>query len=202
MKVIGITGGVGAGKSSILGFIEANYNAEIIMADDLAKSLCKKGQICYAPLVSLLSKDVLSTDGEIDRSKMATFIFNDNTLLEGVNSIIHPMVKQYIKDYIGRLRTENRIDFLFIEAALLIEDGYKEIVDELWYIYTDAFVRRNRLKISRQYSDEKIDSIMKSQLSEAEFRQNSDFVIDNSGSEENSFNQIRERMTKYGTCSE
>ena len=87
------------------------------------------------------------------------------------------------------------MDFLFIEAALLIEDGYKKIVDELWYIFTKEEVRRERLKASRGYSDEKIDSIIASQLSEAEFRENSDFVIDNSGTMEESLLQIQKRMT-------
>ncbi|MBP5659837.1 MAG: dephospho-CoA kinase, partial [Lachnospiraceae bacterium] len=181
MKVIGITGGVGSGKSLILNYIKDHYNCEIIMADDLAKDLCKKGELCYKPLVKLLGKDVLGTDEEIDRSVMAQKIFSDDSLRTGVNNIIHPGVKKFILKRIAYLRRKKTKDFLFIEAALLIEDGYKDIVDELWYIYTDKAVRRERLKKSRGYSDEKIDSIMASQLSEEEFRLNSDFEIDNSG---------------------
>ena len=194
MKVIGITGGVGSGKSLILNYIKDHYNCEIIMADDLAKDLCKKGELCYKPLVKLLGKDVLGTDEEIDRSVMAQKIFSDDSLRTGVNNIIHPGVKKFILKRIAFLRRKKTRDFLFIEAALLIEDGYKDIVDELWYIYTDKAVRRERLKKSRGYSDEKIDSIMASQLSEEEFRLNSDFEIDNSGDSEVSFSKIRERL--------
>lgn len=194
MKVIGITGGVGSGKSLILNYIKSHYNCEIIMADDLAKDLCKKGELCYKPLVKLLGTDVLDEDGEINKSVMAQKIFSDDNLRIGVNNIIHPGVKKYIIKRIAYLRRKRTKDFLFIEAALLIEDGYKDIVDELWYIYTDEAVRRNRLKESRGYSDEKIDSIMASQLSEEEFRLNSDFEIDNSGNSEVSFSKIRERL--------
>ena len=194
MKVIGITGGVGSGKSLILNYIKDHYNCEIIMADDLAKDLCKKGELCYKPLVKLLGKDVLGKDEEIDRSVMAQKIFSDDSLRTGVNNIIHPGVKKFILKRIAYLRRKKTRDFLFIEAALLIEDGYKDIVDELWYIYTDKAVRRERLKKSRGYSDEKIDSIMASQLSEEEFRLNSDFEIDNSGDSEVSFSKIRERL--------
>ena len=194
MKVIGITGGVGSGKSLILNYIKDHYNCEIIMADDLAKDLCKKGELCYKPLVKLLGKDVLGTDEEIDRSVMAQKIFSDDSLRTGVNNIIHPGVKKFILKRIAYLRRKKTRNFLFIEAALLIEDGYKDIVDELWYIYTDKAVRRERLKESRGYSDEKIDSIMASQLSEEEFRLNSDFEIDNSGDSEVSFSKIRERL--------
>ncbi len=194
MKVIGITGGVGSGKSLILNYIKSHYNCEIIMADDLAKDLCKKGELCYKPLVKLLGSDVLDKDGEINKSVMAQKIFSDDNLRIGVNNIIHPGVKKYILKRIAYLRRKGTKDFLFIEAALLIEDGYKDIVDELWYIYTDEAVRHNRLKESRGYSDEKIDSIMASQLSEEEFRLNSDFEIDNSGNSEVSFSKIRERL--------
>ena len=73
------------------------------------------------------------------------------------------------------------MDYLFIEAALLIENGYDKIVDEMWYVYADEEVRRQRLKTTRGYSDSKIDDILKGQLSDEEFRQHADFVIDNSG---------------------
>ena len=194
MKVVGITGGVGSGKSLILNYIKDHYNCEIIMADDLAKDLSKKGELCYKPLVKLLGKDVLGADGEIDKSVMSRKIFSDDNLRTGVNGIIHPGVKKFILKRIANLRRKKTKDFLFIEAALLIEDGYMDIVDELWYIYTDEAVRRNRLKESRCYSDEKIDNIMASQLSEEEFRLNSDFEIDNSGDSEVSFSKIRERL--------
>lgn len=194
VKVIGITGGVGSGKTKILDFLKENYRCEVIVSDELAKDLCKSGKPCFEPLTDLLGKDVLSLNGEIDNSKMASKIFADKNLLEKVNGIIHPAVRVFIEDRIKTLRKENTLDYLFIEAALLIECGYKEIVDEMWYIYTNIDVRRKRLKESRGYSDAKIDSILKSQLSEEEYRKNSDFEIDNSGLCEDSFEQIRERL--------
>ena len=197
VKVIGITGGVGSGKTKILTFLKENYKCEIIVSDELAKDLCKKGEPCFKPLVDLLGKDVLSKDGEIDKALMAQKIFNEKSLLEKVNGIIHPAVRVFIEEEIETLKKENALDYLFIEAALLIECGYKEIVDEMWYIYTDIEVRRKRLKESRGYSDAKIDSILKSQLSDSEYRKNCDFEIDNSGLCEDSFEQIRERLGEY-----
>ncbi len=197
MKVIGITGGVGAGKSLIINYIKDNFSSEIIMADDLAKSLCKSGEVCFEPLINLLGEEALSKDKEIDRGKMASMIFNNDELRFKVNAIIHPAVKAYIKNRIEFLKRENTIDFLLLEAALLIEDGYKEIVDELWYIYCSEDIRRKRLKELRGYSDEKIDSIFSSQLSEEEFRNNTDFEIDNSGSIEVAYKKISERLREF-----
>jgi len=127
---------------------------------------------------------------------MAAKIFNDKVLLQKVNDILHPLTKEYILNQIDLLKKENKIDFLFIEAALLIESGYNKIVDEMWYIYADEDTRRVRLKSARGYSDEKIDSILKAQLSDKEYRQNSDFIVDNSRSLEDSLKQIEKRLIK------
>ena len=88
---------------------------------------------------------------------------------------------------------------MFVEAALLIEDHYDEICDELWYIYADERVRRARLKSDRNYTDERIDGIMENQLSEEEFSEACDFEIDNSGEFEETKKQIDQRMSKYET---
>ena len=190
MKVIGVTGGVGAGKSTVLNYIENSCNCRIIFSDQVANDIKLKGQSCYEPIVQLLSEDILGDDGEIDKKKMAAKIFSDNKLLSEVNEILHPAVNNYIFGEIEKEKERKKLDYLFIEAALLIENGYDKIVDELWYIYADVEVRRQRLKASRGYSDEKIDDILKGQLSDEEFRKYADFVIDNSGDENDTRRQI------------
>ncbi len=197
MKVIGITGGVGSGKTALLKYIQENYNCEVIFADEAAHRVEEPGQKCYEKLVDLLTPCILNSDGTIDRKKMAEAIFKNDGLLEEVNGIVHPAVKQYILEEIATQKKLQKLDFLFIEAALLIEDGYLNIVDELWYIYANEGVRRARLKDSRNYSDEKINAIMEAQLSEQEFRNACSVVIDNSGSLEDSFQQIDRKVREY-----
>lgn len=181
MKVIGITGGVGAGKSTVLEIIRDNCSCFILMADEAAHEVEKKGQRCYDELVELLGSNILAPDGEIDKKKMAEKIFSaDNRgLLGKVNAIVHPKVKEYILGLIDEHRKREDVDFFFIEAALLIEDGYKAICDELWYIYASREVRAKRLKSTRGYSDAKIESIMSSQSDEETFRRYCDHVIEN-----------------------
>lgn len=197
LKAIGITGGVGCGKSAIMGYLKDNYNCEIILADNAAHDVKMKGTSCYNKLVNLLGKEVLDADGEIDKAKMAAIIFSDACILKQVNDIIHPEVKQYIIERIATLRREGEVKFFFLEAALLIEDNYSEILDEIWYIYASEDTRRNRLKISRNYSDEKIDSIMKNQLSEEEFRKHCQFVIDNDKDLSNTYMQLKIKLEGY-----
>ena len=174
MKLIGITGGVGSGKSELLRYIKEHYNCRILLSDDAAKELEKPGGSLYEPLI---------------------------TLLEGyptgrplLNALVHPAVRRYIEDEVEKEREKGTLDYFFLEAALLIECGYKEVVDEMWYIYCREDVRRHRLEASRGYDREKTDRIMQNQLSEEEFRRNCDVVIDNSGDLVDAYRQIDERL--------
>ncbi|MGX8686972.1 MAG: dephospho-CoA kinase [bacterium] len=200
IRIIGVTGGVGSGKSEILSFLKENYNCRILKSDDAARDLEKKGQACYGPVVSILEdhptgRPLLDEDGEIIAGEMAARIFEDRNLLAKINQVVHPAVIQYIMDTIAKERQENLHDYFFLEAALLIETGFLEVVDSMWYIYCDEKERRRRLKASRGYSDEKIDRIMAAQLSDEKFRESCDTVIDNSGSLAFSEEQIRKALS-------
>lgn len=190
MKVIGITGGVGAGKTQILQYIEEHYNCRIIRADEVAHLLEEPGHACYERLLALLGRDILQKDGTIDRSRMAALIFADSHVLAQVNAIIHPEVKEYILGEIAYEQGRKEVDFFFIEAALLIEEHYDEIVDEMWYIHTDEAIRMQRLAQNRHYSKEKSADIIRGQLSEAEFRSHCSVVITNNGDLADTYQQI------------
>ena len=200
MKIIGVTGGVGSGKTELLHYIEKNYRCRILLADEASHEVMQKGGRIYEPLVALLGSSVLDSSGEINRKEMAARIFSREELLGRVNALIHPAVREYILEAVAEEREKaaagaaDAVDYFFLEAALLIECGYRSVVDEMWYIYCDLAVRRERLKKSRGYSDGKIDSILSSQLTEAEFRSGSDVVIDNSGNLEDAYRQIREAL--------
>lgn len=196
MKVIGITGGVGAGKSEILNFIAATWNATVVEADEVGYLVMRPGKSCFAEIVELFGPGVLKEDGTLNREKISERVFRDKELLEKLNGIVHPAVKNYIKKAIERER-ELDTDIFIVEAALLIEDKYDEICDELWYIYADEEVRIERLKRNRGYSEEKIRGIFANQLSEDEFSEHCDFEIDNSGDFEETKEQIMQRMQMY-----
>ena len=193
MKIIGITGGVGAGKTEVIKMIEQLCSCIVVTADRLARKLEQKGEVCFEPLLDLLGDEVLDENGEIDAAKMARMIFAPGAedLLAGVNAIVHPAVKTRILQMI-REEEKKGTDYFFIEAALLIEDHYDTIVDEMWYIYADEDTRRKRLKESRGYSDSKIDDIFASQSSDDVFRRFCSVVIDNSGRIEDTKIQLTE----------
>lgn len=196
-NIIGITGGVGAGKSTVLGYIRDNYKCRIIFSDDVANDIKKKGFPAYDQLVELLGEEILGDDGEIDRAKMASAIFNNKNKLKSVNNILHPAVNEYIINIIEDEKSRGELDFVFVEAALLIENGYDKIADELWYVYASEDARRQRLKDSRGYSDEKISDILSKQLDDATFRTHCQFVIDNSGTLEEAAAQIDRKLKGF-----
>ncbi len=197
MKVIGITGGVGAGKTKLLSYIAEHYNCRILLADEAANALKEPGMACYDQIVRLLGREILNEDMTINRAKMAEGIFADAQLLTQVNEILHPAVKAYILEQIKLEREKGLIEFFFLEAALLIECGYQKIVDELWYISAAEEVRRARLKSARGYTDEKIDRIISAQLSEEDYKSQCDFIIDNSREEQWAYEQIDRKMGEY-----
>ena len=196
-NIIGITGGVGAGKSTVLGYIGEHYKCRIILSDDVANDIKKKGYPAYDELLELLGRDILGDDGEIDKAKMASAIFGNKNLLKKVNNILHPAVNTFIINIIDDERARGELDFVFVEAALLIENGYDKIADELWYVYASEEVRRERLKASRGYSDDKITNIFKGQLDDREFRKHCAFVIDNSNSLEDAARQIDDKLREF-----
>lgn len=192
MRFIGITGGIGAGKSELLSFIEKHYKCKIYLADKVAFKVREPGTDCYNELVDLLGKNIVD-----DNKLMAKALFGNDELLAKVNGIIHPAVKDYLLSELEFAKQDGKVELFFVEAALLIEGGYKELVDELWYIYADKDVRIHRLMEARGYSKEKAISIMNNQLSEDEFRRNCDFEINNSGALEDATKQIMCRLEEY-----
>lgn len=179
MKIIGITGGIGSGKSTVLAYMEEQYHAYILQTDQIAHKLQEPDQICYKKIKNLFGKDILQEDGRIDRVKLGNLVFADREKLNLLNQIIHPEVKTYVKKEIRHAQTEG-IELVLIESALLLEDHYEELCDELWYIYAKEDVRIQRLKDSRNLKEEKIRNIMDSQAEEQVFRSVCDVTIDNS----------------------
>lgn len=197
MKVIGVTGGVGAGKSTVLHMLKELCRCEIIMADDVAKELMNYGQSLCDTALRLFGTKAYDENKELDRAYIASKIYADETLKTQWTDVVHPAVNRHIHDKISEAGISGKYDFVFIEAALLIENGYDSICDELWYVYASEDVRRDRLKKSRGYSDARITGIFDSQMKEEEFRKHCDFTIDTGISMENTYNTVKNKLEEY-----
>lgn len=199
MKVLGITGQVGAGKSTMLNYLENRYGARVIEADKVGHLMMEPGTGCYKEIIDTFGNGILDEAGCIDRKKLGTRVFADRAQLKQLNAIIHPAVKAWIKAEVAKEKAQKTLPFVVVEAALLLEEHYEEICNEIWYLYVEDGVRRARLKASRGYTDEKIDDILKNQQTDEVFRESCQFVVDNSSDfVENTFEQMDRGLVEHG----
>lgn len=190
MKRIGITGGVGSGKSLVLNWFENLEKTFVCQADLVAHELQQPGNICYERIVAHFGEQILNENREINRARLGEIVFADSNQLEELNRIVHPEVNRHIVFLMEKAK-EQGIEYFILEAALLHDPFYREILDEIWYIHVSESVRRERLAKSRGYSQEKMTNMMVNQPSEECFYKISDRVIENDSDFENTEKQLR-----------
>lgn len=190
MKVIGLTGGIGSGKSLVADILRKKYGAVILDTDSIAKRQMEPGGDSYKLVVDHFGTEILSPDGTINREKLAKIIFDDKSKRQKINELTHPIVLKAVVAEIENKRSEGKVEYLIVETALMIEAQYDFICDEVWYVYAPEELRRSRLKASRNYTDEKIDSIIANQSKDEAFRAKYKKVIENLGDIEQLEKQI------------
>lgn len=195
--VIGLTGGIGSGKTAVLDILKKEYDATIIEADKLGHELQLPEHSVYMDIIACFGENILDEPktvgvSRIDRKSLGNIVFNDSSKLAKLNQIMHPaihkMVEQIIADSNSRL--------IVVEAAILTSTSLVDLVDEVWYIYCHRDVRIDRLKKYRGLEYEKALSVMNNQPSEEEFIDNSKVRIDNSGSIDETRNQISKALER------
>ena len=193
MKIIGITGGVGAGKSTVLDHLEKQYNACVLQADKIGHLVMEPGGICYGQVIALFGKQIIKNDKTIDRKMVSDVVFAHEEMRQKLDDIIHPAVKSYILDKIEEQKKAG-CTLMIVEAALLLEDHYDAFCDKVWYIHTDQEIRIERLMSSRGYTREKAENIIARQATEGFFREHADYIIQNNGDLGETWRQIDEGL--------
>ncbi len=172
--IIGVIGGVGSGKSTVLDYLEQQYCAEIIKSDDVAKELMEPGKEIFNRVAEAFGEVIV--DGVIDKEKMAKLIFCNEERRKQLNAMTHPATIQEIKK---RMKA-SKADIVVVESALLIGTGIEEECDEIWFVFCEREKRIQRLMDNRGYSREKSESIIDKQPSDEECNLVADEFIDNS----------------------
>ena len=189
--IIGITGGVGTGKSFISGYISGRFNAELISADEIAKSSYEKDGVCYDRIVEAFGEDILDRNKEIDRSYLARLVFADPELLEKLNEIIHPYVVRFVETKIDATK-----GLIIYEAALPEQAKLKELCDEVWFISSLRGLRIKRLMENRGYTKDRCEKMLASQPSDAEYKALSNVEIENNEDIFSALNKVDKQMTR------
>lgn len=182
MKIIGLTGGVGTGKSTAASILKETYGFFVIMADTVGHLAMEPGSETYHQITSLFGNEIIDEKGSIDRKKLGDIVFSAPEKLEALNAIIHPFVRKKIKELLAQAE-EKGYRAAVLESAILLETNYQEWCDEIWLVTAREEIRFKRLSTSRGYTMEKFQSIMKQQRQEEEFRGQAGEIIENNGDE-------------------
>lgn len=192
--VIGITGGVGCGKSTVMALLQEEYGAKILIADEIGHLVMEKGRPAYDEIRRTFGGGVIKQDGSIDREALSGIVYGDEEKLALLNGIVHPRVREEIRTKLLAWKEE---PLIVLETAILFETGCDTLCDEVWAVVTGREIRIERLISSRGYTREKAESIMAKQLGEEQFLERCGRIIQNNGDLEMLKQQLRELMTHY-----
>ena len=174
--ILGITGSIGSGKTTVAKLFSRHWYSRID-ADEIGHNLIKKNSKAYGKIVREFGNGILGKNSNIDRKKLGEIVFNDIKKLKKLNSIMHPLIINEIKNNIRKIKQEcgNRAKII-IDAPLLLETKAKNLVDKVIVVKCS---RENILKRSRKFTRRQIERILKAQMPLNEKLKYADFVIDN-----------------------
>jgi dephospho-CoA kinase len=195
-KVIGITGGIGAGKSLVLDYIKANYRSRVLLTDEIGEEVVAPGGMCYTRLKQMLPREAFDKNGYMNREAVSKLMYDDPSLRQKMNDLIHPAVGIYLVTEIDKEKKHGLLDFVIIESALYDGSGFATLCNEVWSVNADLDIRKKRLMESRGYSEEKVDSIFASQANYDKMRKSLPVQIDNNGDSEKTYAQIDAEMNR------
>jgi len=176
MKVIGLTGGIGSGKSTVSGFL-AELGAVIIDADKLGHKVLKSGTEAWREVVAAFGRGIVTPGGDIDRKKLGEMVFKDPESLSQLNQIMHPRMYDMVKAEIEEYRRQG-VEVVVLEAAILIEADWTSLVDEVWVTVAAESTVLKRLKEKLGLSEEESLARIRCQLPSEERLKHADIVID------------------------
>lgn len=188
MRLIGLTGGIATGKSTVSAMLK-KAGAIIIDADRIARTVVKKGLPAYREIVAQFGTEVLLPDGEINRSLLGDIIFNEHPKKQLLNSIVHPHVKKEVNRQIKQIEKNHPQAVVILDIPLLIEAGMHEDLNEIIVVYSPQDVQIKRLMQRDHISEADALARVNSQMPIEEKKQQATLVIDNSGTIESTRKQ-------------
>jgi dephospho-CoA kinase len=176
MLVIGITGTIGSGKSTVAGFLR-DLGAKVIDADEVGHEVYLPGSQGWKDIVEAFGKVVLAPDGTVERHKLGEIVFKNPLALSKLNCIVRPLIAEEVQARLKELR-KKKTSVVVLEAALLIEAGWRSLVDEIWVTTAPESVIYKRLAEKRELSHSQAQARIEAQLPVAEQLKCATRVID------------------------
>ena len=194
MHVIGLTGGIGSGKSTVAKVLEEE-GAAVLNADLVGHEVYLPGRPAYDEIIETFGRDVVAEDGTIDRKKLGPMVFGDPANLAKLNAITHPRIKEMMREKLGDLDGRG-VKFAVLEAALLFDAGWDDLADEVWVTVAPARIAAERTSARSGIAIEQVlERIQKAQMESDERIRRSDVVIDTSGTMQETVERARAAWT-------
>ena len=190
MKVIGLTGGIASGKSTVTNMLRS-LGATVIDADFISRELVLPGSLALREIVEAFGKQVMNKDGSLDRKKLADIVFNDKEKLKRLDEIMLPKIIETINGLLSSYKNAGQA-VVMLDAPLLFEAGLKELTDSIWVVYIPESTQLTRLTQRDGLTVDQARQRISSQLSIEDKKQWADIVIDNSGSLDDTYKQVKE----------
>ena len=192
MKVIGIIGGIGAGKSTIVAMMNELMPMKIISADLIGHGVLKKDSKAYTPVIDTFGRKILDKEEEIDRRKLAEIVFSSPQLIKELNGITHPVIKEEVESLVQEYKVTAPGQHIILEAALLIESGLIELTDLVIAVHAEVNERTRRVTSRDNIATDQILDRMKAQKDWKELSKYADYTIDNNKGLANTKKQVKE----------
>jgi len=194
MYVIGLTGGIGSGKSTVAKVLEAQ-GATVLSADIIGHEVYSPGRPAWQEIVNEFGHDVVADDGTIDRKKLGPIVFSDPKNLAALNSIVHPRMKGMMRERLAALAREG-VKITVLEAALLFEAKWDDLADEVWVTAVPPAIAASRTSERSGLPEDQVLERIKSQMSNEERTRNAHIVIDTDCDLEGTTQQALEAWAK------
>ncbi|SKC64253.1 dephospho-CoA kinase [Maledivibacter halophilus] len=178
MKIIGLTGGIATGKSTVSKCLR-QLGGTVIDADIVAREIVEKGEPALKEIIDFFGKEVVDNNGNLKRKELGSIVFSDPEKLQVLNNITHRKIIKKIEDKIEYYRHLNNLKAIFIDAALLIEMKMYILTDEIWLVDTNRETQLKRLMLRDNLSVEKAMDRIKAQMSLEQKRKYADIIINN-----------------------
>ncbi len=183
MQVIGLTGGIGAGKS-LVAEVLGGLGARVIDADKVGHEVYAPGTEGFRAVVAAFGAEVVGEDGQIDRARLGEKVFGNAAELQKLTAIVHPLIRQMVDDRITAARQDPEVRVVVLEAAILLDSGWDAVTDEVWVVVADRSTIRQRLAEARGLSEAEVDARAAKQMSDEERRSRADVLVQNFGTPE------------------
>ncbi len=197
MKTIGLTGGIGSGKSTVSKIL-ATLGAHIIDADIVGHEIYLPGKTAWKEVTEAFGQGIVAQDQTIDRKKLGAIVFSSPDVLARLNAIVHPIMFEEIRQRIQAKRAEGFTAPIVVEAAILIEASWLPLADTVWVVETDKEAAIRRVAAQRGMSTADVEARIANQLSNAERRKHAQVVIHNNGSLQALEQQIQQAWDQLG----